>query len=918
MAKKVWNTITSGKKRVIVLLCLCVLIAICVAVPISLAAPTPIKNVEIYSENLDYVHGEPGAWKVTKSAEWIAKGKAQITVNIDTMRIADEKPSDVIIVLDSAVNDLDGQKFNDLKAGVKELANSVLTDTSNRVALLTFVSNGTTVCDFTSDINTIQTSIDTISNYGYYESDYYAGLLQLEEFLKYKTNDLSRNRLVIFITDGYPTKGTPNDAGEYQYLKSIYPNMQMIAVQYDVGNTIIEPLKLVSDAQFAADRTNIGDVLSEAAINSHQYEDITITDYVNDEYFDITSIDKISVTKGNVSLEMEGNTPKITWDVGQLYSGASTAMTIVVDLHDYYLNRSGIFPTNKSITITSEIDGVTENVESTNTPIVDNSYQVIYEANAPNDCSVENLPSTETKFVYDTVLVSQDSPSCDGYVFKGWEYTDEDMEIINNDYFVMPEKNVTLRAIWGKVSIVKSMEGEVDTMGDPIMMSYNANSTSDYHSSTYKQRITSVKFSNTLMLPDEGVEESWDVSAAHDGSVIAYIMDDGSGNDTYTLTIGGQGGVIANEDSGYIFYEFNSIQSIDMTNFDTRYATNMAHMFENCNQLTSLDVSDFNTSNVTDMSYMFYRCRTLPELSITNFDTSKVTNMMRMFAGMEKITTLNLSSFRTPLVTDMSHMFDWCVDLTELDLSTFNTSQVTDMDSMFNNCNSLTTLNLGNNFDTSNVTSMYSMFNNCVSLTSLDVRTWNTAKVTNMQYLFQGCQKLTRLDVSNWNTGQVTNMNYMFSGCLSLGGLNLSSFDTSNVTSMAYMFAGFAYDPDTDTTTDTPMNLLTITFGPGWDTSKVTNISSMFYYCNKIIALDLSMFETGYIQYANHTFARCSSLHSINLSSATTILTLEHLYTFSGVNNNIQIVVGSTAVQSWVNSRLSESGITNATVTVSS
>ena len=37
----------------------------------------------------------------------------------------------------------------------------------------------------------------------------------------------------------------------------------------------------------------------------------------------------------------------------------------------------------------------------------------------------------------------------------------------------------------------------------------------------------------------------------------------------------------------------------------------MRSMFYNCNSLTSLDLSNFNTQNVTDMSYMFSNCNSL-------------------------------------------------------------------------------------------------------------------------------------------------------------------------------------------------------------------------------------------------------------------------------------------------------------------
>ena len=122
---------------------------------------------------------------------------------------------------------------------------------------------------------------------------------------------------------------------------------------------------------------------------------------------------------------------------------------------------------------------------------------------------------------------------------------------------------------------------------------------------------------------------------------------------------------------------------------------NMYEMFYNCNSLTSLDVSNWDTSNVTDMSSMFFHCSDLISLDVTNFDTSNVTDMSSMFSYCNSLTSLDLSNWDTSNVTDMSYMFRACNKLTSLDLSNWDTSNVTDMSYMFTYCNSLTSLDFG-------------------------------------------------------------------------------------------------------------------------------------------------------------------------------------------------------------------------------
>ena len=86
-----------------------------------------------------------------------------------------------------------------------------------------------------------------------------------------------------------------------------------------------------------------------------------------------------------------------------------------------------------------------------------------------------------------------------------------------------------------------------------------------------------------------------------------------------------------NSDASYMFYDLESVTSIDTSSFDTRKVTNISYMFNWCGSLTELDVSGFDTSEVTDMSFMFDGCWGLTSLNVNEFDVSKVTNMSRMF-----------------------------------------------------------------------------------------------------------------------------------------------------------------------------------------------------------------------------------------------------------------------------------------------
>ncbi len=193
----------------------------------------------------------------------------------------------------------------------------------------------------------------------------------------------------------------------------------------------------------------------------------------------------------------------------------------------------------------------------------------------------------------------------------------------------------------------------------------------DFHTDAYKSKITSITTKKDNIVPATAVE-SWDISEAGDGSVMAYVEDDGSGNSTYKLTIGGKGGIIANESMTVYFLGFDKMTSIDLSALDTSEVTNMGDMFCGCSRLTSLDVSNFDTSNVTNMSGMFVYCGSLTSLDLSKFDTSQVTDMSYMFFSCSRLTSLDVSKFDTSKVTNMENMFCDCPSWDTVDQTKFS------------------------------------------------------------------------------------------------------------------------------------------------------------------------------------------------------------------------------------------------------
>lgn len=272
------------------------------------------------------------------------------------------------------------------------------------------------------------------------------------------------------------------------------------------------------------------------------------------------------------------------------------------------------------------------------------------------------------------------------------------------------------------------------------------------------------------------------------------------------------------DDMRSMFSSCTSLETLDLSSFNTEKVTTMATMFENSKHLRSLKLpKGFIGSSVTDLNATFKGCESLTELDLSGSNSENVKEMNEMFYGCRALSKLDLTDFKTGQVTTMENMFCICSTLETLDVSSFNTENVTTMLGMFNNCSSLRSLDLPG-FNTANVTQMSSMFNKCSSLRSLDLSRFNTRKVTYMQSMFEGCTNLESIDLSSFDTENMKSMTGMFFSCTKLDTLDLSSFATPKMVSMVDAFRNCK-------------NLKTIYVTSAFTTDKVTLDFSIFDGC---------------------------------------------------------------------------------------
>lgn len=426
----------------------------------TFAAVDPVQSILITSERSNYENSEAGSWQVTKSGHWTGYGEAEITFDIDTVSLREDDYSDVILVLDVS-SSMTGDKLQKVKEDTNSLLDTFLSNSNNRVGLITFSSSSQIVSNLTNDRELLQDEINQLEVSG--ETNYYDALINVDTMLDSYIKEDNRSLMVLFLTDGYPNINTPNQVGEYQYLKEKYPYMVLTGVQYEMGNIILSPIKEISDRQFVASMDSLNNVLFDASINPIIYQKYQVIDYVDNRYFTVESEKSLTVSDGEVTLEEEEGRQKITWTLSDFASGNQARLTVKVKLNDSYLNSGGVYPTNESTEVISEIDDLSEDVTTTNTPILADNYIVTYDGNAPEGCSVSNVPGSNNYSVFSTVEFSKGVPKCEGYQFKGWKITNHDVERIGNDYFIMPQEDVEIKAEWSKVSAKKSMDGVIST-----------------------------------------------------------------------------------------------------------------------------------------------------------------------------------------------------------------------------------------------------------------------------------------------------------------------------------------------------------------------------------------------------------------------------------------------------------------------
>ena len=444
-----------------------------------------------------------------------------------------------------------------------------------------------------------------------------------------------------------------------------------------------------------------------------------------------------------------------------------------------------------------------------------------------------------------------------------------------------------------------------DRMSQPLdatTLTPDDDSNVDFHTAENRAKIKSVVFqdaSGYYAIPDmkpgdagglvEKNNNMWDVSAAQNKSVIAWLKDDG------TLIIAGDGvKVMANADSDWLFGDMANIETIDATLYDTSNATTMEYWHAFAEPDLRQNEGDWSGD---PLPMEVPQRGTKQIVGIQDWDVSKVTSTMDMFYNANRLTSLNLGSWNTKSLKTPNGMFHGCSALTTLDVSGWNTSNVTTLQSIFSHCRGLTALDVAG-WDVQKVTDMSFAFSDC-GAPVLDLHTWKTNSLTTLEKAFAGAGANT-INVTGWNTSKVITMDSAFENTASLGSLDLSTWDTSGVgrgtESDGTVFGTGAFNNMFFRSGAKSINVSGFDFsslyGPkgNWygglykmfgeckslteivgaetwtNTGKIVELNSTFIDCEKLVTLNVSKWDTSGVTAMSNAFNGCKSLAELDVS----------------------------------------------------
>ncbi|MGO2964041.1 MAG: BspA family leucine-rich repeat surface protein [Carnobacterium maltaromaticum] len=364
---------------------------------------------------------------------------------------------------------------------------------------------------------------------------------------------------------------------------------------------------------------------------------------------------------------------------------------------------------------------------------------------------------------------------------------------------------------------------------------------------------------------------------------------------------------------------YENIENLDMSKVES-----MRAMFKDNKNLKNIDLSHMDTSKLTDLYGMFQYCSSLETINLDGFNTSKVINFAAMFSGCSSLTALDLTSFdmRSCGPYGWGSFIGQTSNMKTLTLGEYTGIQGTslpDIDTTSNLYTGAWIKTDGSKIFKDSKTFM----NEYNQQTDAGTYVWETTEVSpvTVNYVDEAGAELatsdtligelgedyttSAKDITGYMlketpanaTGTFTTFNqtvtYVYErpkwgtcpwvledGVLTIESGNLVKGTNSSTATVAgikkadvskVVFKGdIVADEDSSSLFSNWSNLETIEGIENLDTSKVTNMNSMFYKCSSLTSFDTSHFDTSKVTNMQDIFSNCSSLTELDSSGLNT------------------------------------------------
>ena len=137
------------------------------------------------------------------------------------------------------------------------------------------------------------------------------------------------------------------------------------------------------------------------------------------------------------------------------------------------------------------------------------------------------------------------------------------------------------------------------------------------------------------------------------------------------------------------------------------------------------------------------------------------------------------------------------------------------------------------------------------SMNIIGIEDWNTISLENIDNLLSGTKSTNELNLSKWNVTNVISLINCFDDTEDIPSLNLSNWNLAKFNTFNNLFGGY-------TNNDPEGNLQTFCHKinmSNWNTSHITDLSTMFYYCSTLEELNVSRWDVSNITNVTKMFA---------------------------------------------------------------